>query len=202
LLSALSKLHKAEPEQATISSKAFATSPRFRTSRANSVFLFRSVGSVEPIWAEACTKTPTIRYPQHTTLAIALPGSLHLRANRRDIGAAVRQQWIPIGNVQPARDSFWLAFESIDSPGNLGTIIRTAEATGVAGIFCCGFMPIHGIPPRFVRPWDHCFRRSWCDVRLGNSPIGQSHSESRSSAPHRPACWTIRRCAADGRRCS
>jgi TrmH family RNA methyltransferase len=28
--------------------------------------------------------------------------------------------------------------ESIDSPGNLGTIVRTAEATGVAGIFLIG----------------------------------------------------------------
>jgi len=46
----------------------------------------------------------------------------------------VRQKWIPLANTQVARDSFWLAVESIESPGNLGTIIRTAEAAGVAGI--------------------------------------------------------------------
>jgi TrmH family RNA methyltransferase len=47
----------------------------------------------------------------------------------------VRQQCLPICDVQPARDSFWLAVESMESPGNLGTIIRTAEATGITGIF-------------------------------------------------------------------
>ena len=36
------------------------------------------------------------------------------------------------------RESLWLGVESVDSPGNLGTIIRTAEATGVAGIFVIG----------------------------------------------------------------
>ena len=34
-----------------------------------------------------------------------------------------------------AAEGLWLAVESIDSPGNLGTIIRTAEAAGVTGIF-------------------------------------------------------------------
>jgi len=46
----------------------------------------------------------------------------------------VRQKWIPLANTQVARDSFWLTIESIESPKNLGTIIRTAEAAGVAGI--------------------------------------------------------------------
>jgi TrmH family RNA methyltransferase len=63
---------------------------------------------------------------------------LTLAAEPQGIGAVVRQSWTPIVNLQPARDSFWLAVESIDSPGNLGTIIRTAEATGVAGIFMIG----------------------------------------------------------------
>jgi RNA methyltransferase, TrmH family len=37
-----------------------------------------------------------------------------------------------------AAEGLWLAVESIDSPGNLGTIIRTAEAVGVTGIFLLG----------------------------------------------------------------
>jgi RNA methyltransferase, TrmH family len=79
-----------------------------------------------------------------TQLSTQLYRELTLAGGPQGIGAVVRQQWIPIGNVQPARDSFWLAVESIDSPGNLGTIIRTAEATGVAGIFVVGY----------ADPWD------------------------------------------------
>ncbi len=71
---------------------------------------------------------------------------LTLAAEPQGIGAVLRQQWTPIGEVRPVRDSFWLAVESIDSPGNLGTIIRTAEATGITGIFMIG----HNAPD----PWD------------------------------------------------
>jgi TrmH family RNA methyltransferase len=60
---------------------------------------------------------------------------LTLAAEPQGIGAVVRQQWIPLASVPVARNGFWLAVESIDSPGNLGTIIRTAEAAGVSGIF-------------------------------------------------------------------
>ena len=59
---------------------------------------------------------------------------LTLAAEPQGIGAVMRQQWIPLANVRVARDSFWLAVESIESPGNLGTIIRTPEAAGVTGI--------------------------------------------------------------------
>jgi TrmH family RNA methyltransferase len=35
-------------------------------------------------------------------------------------------------------DATWLALEEIRDPGNLGTIIRTADATGIAGIILVG----------------------------------------------------------------
>jgi TrmH family RNA methyltransferase len=60
---------------------------------------------------------------------------LTFAAEPQGIGAVVRQQWIPLGSVPLTSNGFWLAVEAIDSPGNLGTIIRTAEATGVSGIF-------------------------------------------------------------------
>ena len=63
---------------------------------------------------------------------------LTLAAEPQGLGAVVRQQWSPLAAVRPNRDSLLLGVESIDSPGNLGTIIRTAEATGVAGIVSLG----------------------------------------------------------------
>ena len=61
--------------------------------------------------------------------------NLTLASEPQGIGAVLRQQWIPLADVRVARNGFWLAVESIESPGNLGTIIRTAEAAGVTGIF-------------------------------------------------------------------
>jgi len=42
---------------------------------------------------------------------------------------------LPLGGFRAQPDSLYIAVESIESPGNLGTIIRTAEAAGVMGIF-------------------------------------------------------------------
>lgn len=63
---------------------------------------------------------------------------LTLAAEPQGIGAVMRQQWTGLSQVHAGRRSLWLALESIESPGNLGTIVRTAEATGVDGIFFLG----------------------------------------------------------------
>jgi len=73
-----------------------------------------------------------------TRLSPQLYRQLTLASEPQGIGAIVRQHWTRLADVRVARDSFWLGVESIDSPGNLGTIIRTAEATGVGGIFIVG----------------------------------------------------------------
>jgi TrmH family RNA methyltransferase len=70
---------------------------------------------------------------------------LTLAAEPQGIGAVLRQRWTAIDELRPACDSFLLAVESIDSAGNLGTIIRTAEAAGLSGIFMLGCNP---------DPWD------------------------------------------------
>ncbi len=54
------------------------------------------------------------------------------------MGAVIRQQWTSLRGIQPVRNRLLLAVESIDSPGNLGTILRTAEATGVREVIVLG----------------------------------------------------------------
>ena len=71
-------------------------------------------------------------------LASALYRDFSLAAEPQGIGAVLRQECSAIANVKPARDSLWLAVESVDLPGNMGTIIRTAEAAGVTGIILLG----------------------------------------------------------------
>jgi TrmH family RNA methyltransferase len=50
------------------------------------------------------------------------------------IGAIVKQCWTPLHHTDAARGLCWLVLESVRSAGNLGTVLRTAEATGVAGV--------------------------------------------------------------------
>src|SRR5437667_1632254 len=79
------------------------------------------------------------RLRKHGVPGIRLSSQLYrdltLAAEPQGIGAILRQQWSPLSNVRAERNSLWLAIESIESPGNLGTMIRTAEAAGATGVF-------------------------------------------------------------------
>jgi TrmH family RNA methyltransferase len=52
--------------------------------------------------------------------------------------AIVKQRWTPLTAVNLDRGIGWLIVDYIRSPGNLGTILRTAEAVGISGIFFAG----------------------------------------------------------------
>ncbi len=49
------------------------------------------------------------------------------------IAAIIRQHWSELGRASPTRGLCWVALESVRSPGNLGSLIRTSEAVGGAG---------------------------------------------------------------------
>ena len=64
--------------------------------------------------------------------------SLALNDDPQGIGAVVRQQWRDLKTVQPTRGLCWVALDTVQSPGNLGTIVRTCDAVGAAGILLIG----------------------------------------------------------------
>jgi TrmH family RNA methyltransferase len=74
--------------------------------------------------------TPRVRLTPEQFRAIGLAG----RAS--GIGAIVRQRWATLEAPRPG--SCHLVIEHVRSPGNLGTILRTAEATGVASVILIG----------------------------------------------------------------
>lgn len=54
------------------------------------------------------------------------------------LGAVVRQRWQRIVEVVPGGELCWVALESVADPGNLGTILRTGDAVGAAGVILLG----------------------------------------------------------------
>ncbi len=50
------------------------------------------------------------------------------------IAALIAQNWSDICASSAQPGSFWVALESIQNPGNLGTILRTCDAVGVSGL--------------------------------------------------------------------
>jgi len=97
---------------------------------------------------------PGIRLSHH------LYRDLTLASEPQGIGAVLQQNWTPLNALVPQRNTLWIAAESIESPGNLGTIIRTAEAAGATGLFVLGPDCDPYDPALSGQPWDRCFRRS------------------------------------------
>ena len=64
--------------------------------------------------------------------------SISIAPHASGIGAIVKQHWTPLNSAAPYRGLCWLVIERVRSPGNLGTILRTAEATGVTGVAFLG----------------------------------------------------------------
>lgn len=54
------------------------------------------------------------------------------------VGAIVRQHWSGLYDVSPKAGLCWVVLETVRSPGNLGTLIRTSEAVGGAGFIFLG----------------------------------------------------------------
>lgn len=72
---------------------------------------------------------------------------LTLASDPQGIGAVVRQKWHTLAQIDLEREPFWLAVEAVDLPGNLGTILRTAEAAGADGVV----FPAFGADPYDAR---------------------------------------------------
>jgi TrmH family RNA methyltransferase len=54
--------------------------------------------------------------------------------NPQGLAAVVRQEWTPLAQAEARAGLCWLAVTQIQSCGNLGTLIRTCEAVGAAGV--------------------------------------------------------------------
>lgn len=69
----------------------------------------------------------------------AVLGKLAAKDNPQSMLAVFRQRWAepPSANRVP-REAVWLALEEVRDPGNLGTVIRTADAVGAAGVILIG----------------------------------------------------------------
>jgi TrmH family RNA methyltransferase len=60
------------------------------------------------------------------------------REDAQGIGAVVQQRWLRLDQLDPTDDRCRVALEAVQYPGNLGTILRTSDAAGGAGILLLG----------------------------------------------------------------
>ena len=74
--------------------------------------------------------------------ALPMTESLLSRISGKDnpqmVLGAFEQRWLSPDLVSPDADRCWIALDRVRDPGNLGTIMRTADATGARGIILIG----------------------------------------------------------------
>lgn len=54
------------------------------------------------------------------------------------IGAVIRQSWQDLGSINVGEQDLWVALDAVADPGNLGTIMRTADGVGSRGVILLG----------------------------------------------------------------
>ena len=63
------------------------------------------------------------------------------RENPQTVLAVFDEAWANLGALEPQAATCWVALEAVRDPGNLGTIVRTADAAGCGGVVlvadCC-----------------------------------------------------------------
>ena len=60
------------------------------------------------------------------------------RDNPQMVIGVFEQKLLPVDKIASEPGSVWIALEGIKDPGNLGTIVRTADAVGAAGVLLIG----------------------------------------------------------------
>ncbi len=64
--------------------------------------------------------------------------SLSLKEGPQGLGAVIHQRWEVLRDVQPGPELGWVALDAAQDPGNVGTILRTGDAVGSAGLILFG----------------------------------------------------------------
>ena len=72
---------------------------------------------------------------------LSLAGSIARKDNPQAVIAAIKQRDLALADVSPDATGLWIGLYECRDPGNLGTILRTADCAGAAGVIlienCC-----------------------------------------------------------------
>jgi TrmH family RNA methyltransferase len=81
---------------------------------------------------------PSIKNVEKIEVSSEIYQKLAHKDGPQGIGAIVRQHWTPLENLQVKRNDLWVTLNAVADPGNLGTIMRTADAVGAQGVILLG----------------------------------------------------------------
>lgn len=95
------------------------------------------------LYAEAAEDHPLLREATEVATETALVsegvlGKISRRDNPQAVLGVFEQVFLPLRDLDPGAARCFVALEAVRDPGNLGTIIRTADAAGCGGVILIG----------------------------------------------------------------
>jgi TrmH family RNA methyltransferase len=93
--------------------------------------------------AEAAGQRPLVRRAaalagETLEVSEAILAKISRRDNPQTVLGVFEQAFTPLAALDPRAARCWVALEAVRDPGNLGTIIRTADAAGCGGVILIG----------------------------------------------------------------
>ena len=102
------------------------------------VQLIVSPDRVRSPFAREMIQTALARGAEYLEVAPDVYDSLTESEGRQGLAAVIRQRWTPLEQVDPRDGRIWVAMNSVQYPGNLGTMLRTLDSVGGAGVILLG----------------------------------------------------------------
>jgi TrmH family RNA methyltransferase len=87
---------------------------------------------------ERLSATARVRGADIVSVSEAVLGKIARRENPQAVIGVFEQQLVRPADLRPGPGDVYVALEAIRDPGNLGTIIRTVDAVGAAGVILVG----------------------------------------------------------------
>lgn len=81
---------------------------------------------------------PGLRDVERVTVSREVYEKIAHKQGPQGLGAVVRQKWQAIESLPVMASDTWVVLDQIADPGNLGTIMRTADAVGCQGLILLG----------------------------------------------------------------
>ena len=93
----------------------------------------RGNSAVETVAARTVAKGGTVLEVGEKVLS-----AITRRDNPQMVVGVFTQRMVQLNDVRPAGSDVWVALDRVRDPGNLGTVIRTADAVGAKGVILVG----------------------------------------------------------------
>lgn len=83
-------------------------------------------------------ESPAMQDVERVEVSAEIYEKLAHKQGPQGIGAVIKQNWQELSTLQAAPNDLWVALDAVADPGNLGTIMRTADGVGARGILLLG----------------------------------------------------------------